>query len=403
MNKLERFFIGNYLRHPKRNLLRFSFIFMVLGIILSVGILSAGLNLFAGYERTLKSVLLDSFAHISIQDPNSYLSQEYANKLLPKLEAMPEVLSASPTETFSAMVNVGDEVRGSMIRGYDFKSPFPYQKYIVKGDDTLRQGSVYIGHYMAEELNITVNDSIKVVYPQLNRISALGIFPGEYYFRVAGIYRSGYYEYDRSAVIMTIEDALSVVMIAGYISNIELKLKPEDLSSAAEIAKELEATYPEIVALPWTHNNDSLFRLIAMEKWLIFIIFSFLVLIAGLNVVSAVITIMYDKKNEIAVLRTLGASLNTVRNMLYYQIALVGIASIVLGQLFGYLLSLLVINQSFYSLKGDVYFIDKLTIYVSPFNQLAIFVVSACLILICVRVPLRRLNQMEIIELIRNP
>ena len=403
MNILERFFLGNYLRHPKRNLLRFSFIFMVLGIVLSVGILSAGLNLFAGYERTLKSVLLDSFAHIIIQDASSYLSQEKADQLMPKLEALPGVQTVSQTETFSAMVSVGSEVRGAMIRGYDFSRPFPYRKYITKGAATLQPGSVFIGHYMAKELKLGVGDSIKVVYPQLNRISAMGIFPGEYYFRIAGIYRSGYYEYDRSAVIMTISDALSVIMVDGYISSIELKLEPEAISSAGEIAKQLEASYPDLVVLPWTNSNASLFRLIAMEKWLIFIIFSFLVLIAGLNVVSAVITIMYDKKNEIAVLKTLGASQISISNLLFYRIALVGIASIVLGQLFGWLLSLLIVNQGWYSLKGEVYFIDQLTIYISPLNLLAVFAVSACLILICVRLPLKRINQLEIIELIRNP
>ncbi|HRY83816.1 MAG TPA: ABC transporter permease, partial [Candidatus Cloacimonadota bacterium] len=383
--------------------MRFSFVFMVLGIVLSVGILSAGLNLFAGYERTLKAVLLDSFAHISISETDSYLSRHKADQLIPKLEAMPEVQSVSPTETFSAMVNKDGEVHGALIRGYDFKRPFPYRKYIRKGEPSLDSGSVYIGHYMASELGLEVGDSLKVVYPQLNRVSALGIFPGEYFFRVAGIYRSGYYEYDRSAVIMTLEDAINVIMVPGYISNIELKLKPESVGAAGKLAKELEATYPELVAQAWTQNNDSLFRLIAMEKWLIFIIFSFLVLIAGLNVVSAVVTIMYDKKNEIAVLKTLGAGLNSIRGLIFYRIALVGIAAIILGQIFGWILSLLIINQSWYSLKGDVYFIDQLTIYVSPFNQVAIFVVSACLILICVRLPLRRINRMEIIELIRNP
>ena len=70
MNSTERFFISRYLHAPKRNLFRFSFIFMILGIVLSVGILSAGLNLFEGYERALKSVLLDSFAHLKVERSN---------------------------------------------------------------------------------------------------------------------------------------------------------------------------------------------------------------------------------------------------------------------------------------------------------------------------------------------
>jgi len=79
------------------------------------------------------------------------------------------------------------------------------------------------------------------------------------------------------------------------------------------------------------------------------------------------------------------------------------LGAIVLGQLFGYLLSWLVVKQDFYHLKGDVYFIDRLELYVSPLNQIIIFVVAAILAVICIRIPLRRIDRMQIIDLLRNP
>jgi len=148
--------------------------------------------------------------------------------------------------------------------------------------------------------------------------------------------------------------------------------------------------------------SAGLLRLVAMEKWLIFIIFCFLVLIAGINVISAVTTIILDKTNEIAVLKTLGSSSRSIKRMLSYQVGLVALAAIVAGQAFGALLSFIVEKQGLYKLKGDVYFIDSLTASISPLNQVIIFAVAASLVTLCIHYPLRQIDRMQIIELLRN-
>ncbi|HOH46241.1 MAG TPA: FtsX-like permease family protein [Candidatus Cloacimonadota bacterium] len=409
MNKLESFFLRTYVKHPKRNLMRFSFVFMVLGIVLSVAILSAGLNLFEGYERTLKTVLLDSFAHINlISSFNEYMEKDRALDISKQMSDKDEIISATPCLSYSAMVRNEDKVRGAMIRAYlqvpGTKTEAPYLKYLSPGYDGLNEGSVYIGHYMAKELGLARGDSITVIYPQLDRISMLGLMSSEHSFAIAGIYRSGYYEYDRSVLITTPTAAQSLLMIGDEYTKVELRLKPAYVDKAKTLADQYSAQLGHsIVAQPWTISSEGLFRLIKMEKWLIFIIFSFLVLIAGINVISAVITIIYDKKNEIAVLKTVGASQSSIKRLLFFRIALVGIFSIILGQITGALLSLFIVNQNIYSLKGEVYFIDRLAIHVSPLNQLVILAVSSALILLCILVPLRRIDRMQIIELLRNP
>jgi ABC-type lipoprotein release transport system permease subunit len=98
VNSTEKFFISRYLTAPKRNLLRFSFVFMVLGIVLSVGILSAGLNLFEGYERALKSVLLDSFAHVRIErSDGKFLEAEQIQRIRTSLGPLDEISSITPS------------------------------------------------------------------------------------------------------------------------------------------------------------------------------------------------------------------------------------------------------------------------------------------------------------------
>lgn len=404
MNSTERFFISRYLSAPKRNLLRFSFVFMILGIVLSVAILSAGLNLFEGYERALKSVLLDSFAHIRIgRVDDKYLTDSQIQRIFEALKGEKEINSITPTISLNLMAIDEANTRGCFFNAYQPESgntPF-YAKYVKKGSHQLKDGQVIIGHYLAEEFGLVPRDTLRVLYPQLNRITPMGIYSGEHLFEVAGIYRSGFYDYDRALIIGTASDARDILFTNNSFSMMEVRIKSQKVDDAPLLAQRFnDLLDKDLVA--YSVVSTSLLRTIAMQKWLIFIVFSALVLIAGINVISAVITMIYDKKNEIAVLKTLGARPATIRRVINYQILIAALGAIILGQAFGALLSWLVTKQGFYHLKGEVYFIDQLVVYISFWNLLAVFAVAAGLITLCVWLPSRRIDKMQIIELLRN-
>ncbi|MDD4309030.1 MAG: ABC transporter permease [Candidatus Cloacimonetes bacterium] len=407
MDKLEQFFFLRYIKAPKRNLLRFSFVFMTLGIVLSVAILSAGLNLFEGYERSLKAVLLGSFPHITIQNTaESYISPIEANMLTTKLTRHGEVSSVLPALSYSAMAVGESKVRGISLTAYysDGSTALPFEKYVSMGNKQLAKGEAIVGKYLAKELGKSIGDTLKVVYPQLDKISALGIFPSQRSYKITGIYSSGLYESDRSSVICTWEDAQALLGISPGFSKLEIRLQPQYVDSAINVSRKImNRLGSEYYVYPWTTFSSGLLGLIRMEKWLIFIIFCFLVLIAGVNVISAVSTIILDKKNEIAVLKTLGASSASIKKLLSYQVGLVAFGAILLGQILGALLSLFVEKQGFYKLKGDVYFIDTLSAAISPLNQVLIFCVAALLVTVCIRYPLRQIDKLQIMELLRNP
>ena len=207
MSKLELFFLSRYLKAPKRNLLRFSFVFMILGIILSVGILSAGLNLFEGYERTLKDVLLGAFPHLTISKDNlGFISHSEAEELLNKMANCKEIQQVTPVLSYPVMAAGKEKVRGATLNAYDFgdNNPFPQAKYIKKGKKTPASEEVIIGKYLAKELGKNIGDTLKVVFTRMDNISALGIFPSEYYLTIVGIYSSGFYETDRSLILANI-------------------------------------------------------------------------------------------------------------------------------------------------------------------------------------------------------
>lgn len=405
MNSAEKFFISRYFRDPKRNLLKFSFVFMVLGIVLSVGILCAGLNLFEGYERALKDVLLDSYPHILVQNSsNNYLDAEQVTHIKKALDERNEIRAVTPTIGFNVMSMEGEQMRGCLFNAYerDGASTPLYSRFVTSGSSNLKPGEVIIGHYLADDYKLALGDTIRVLYPQLDRVTPLGLFSGEHAFRVAGIYKSGFYESDRALIIGTIEDARNILSIDEGYASVEIKLNPDNADRSFELARSYDIDLgPEYSVSPML--GTGLLSMVRMQKWLIFIVFSFLVLIAGINVISAVATLILDKRNEIAVLKTLGALPRTIKSVIFYQILAVCSVAIIIGQLFGLLLSWIVVKQNFYHLKGEIYFIDRLELFVSPYNMLAVFAVAGLLIMLCIRVPLRRIDRMYIIDLLRNP
>jgi lipoprotein-releasing system permease protein len=376
---------------------------MILGIVISVGILSAGLNLFEGYQRTLKSLLLDSIAHVSIFSSNSeYIPISEANRLKTVLQAHKEVTAAVPVITSSVMAQKAGAVRGCFLKAYD-KNESTFSKYVVSGSPKLETDNIIIGYHLAKEFNLVVNDTLSIIFPQMNRITALGLYPSERQYSISGIYKSGYYEYDRSIVICDFETAGNLLLTEDRVSKIEISLLPQFTNQTEKIQSTLESELgDDYIVTAWTENNAGLFRLITLEKWLIFIVFSFLVLIAGLNVVSAVSTSIVDMSSEIAILRTVGAGTVTITRIIYSRIAVIGLFAVLIGQILGAGLSYLAIKQSIYTLKGDVYFIDKLTIFISPTNQIVIFFVAAVIILLCIRIPLRNIRNMQIIDVFRR-
>ena len=405
MKSIERFYLLRYIKSPKRMLMRFSFVFMVLGIVISVGILSAGLNLFEGYERALKTVLLDSFAHIKIESGSGrFLNQEQLDRITSTLQNKPEIVSITPYIGINLMAIDSENTRGCVFNAYHTPEgkELHYGKFVVEGKAQVNDGEVVIGHYLAEEFNLKVGDEISLLYPQLRRVTPLGVSSDTRRFKVVGLYRSGYYEFDRSLIIGTLTDARNILYTDDPFAAVEIKLDNEHVDKAKELANnyryELGA---DLVAYP--PISGDLLRIVAMQKWLIFIVFSFLVLIAGINVISAVSTMILDRKNQIAILRTLGATAATVRKVINYQILLVCFIAIIIGQAFGALLSLFVVKQGFYRLKGEVYFIDKLEHHISAFNLVTVFVVASLLVIICVWIPSRQINRLKIIDLIRNP
>jgi lipoprotein-releasing system permease protein len=302
------------------------------------------------------------------------------------------------------MASNGTKARGTIFNAYDVNigSKVNYAKYVKEGTAQLDKGNIIVGTYLAKELGLSLGDTLKVFYPRLDRITPLGMYPVETPLIITGIYHSGFYEYDRTLIIGTLEDARILSGAKDGFSCLEIRLKNNYADDINLYAEEYDKIMDSnLVALPTT--NTTLLRLVKMQKWLIFIVFFFLVIIAGINIISGISTQIYDKKNEIAVLKALGAPKSTIRHILGYQVTLLCLISIILGLILGFIASWLIVHQNIYQLKGEVYFIDKLALYIAPLNQILIFILASILVFLCVQIPLRKIDKMQVIDLLRNP
>ena len=385
---------------------RMEYSIMILGIVLSVMVVSTAINLFEGYQRSLKKILLNSSAHVFVYSgdkPN--LSIDDVQFIQTKLSGETAIKSIKPVVANTAMLRKGNKIRGCMVRAYPEQSTEDiwYKDYVKTGRAALSSNSVIIGDRLASDLHLSIGDSLTLLYPQTKSASPFGLIPLQRTFILSGIVKTGYYEMDRSLILMRTIDAFGFYNIPPEFTYLEINLNDKWIDKA----EKLSGQYAQIIGdrfqlHTWVEFNGNLFALITIEKWLIFLVFSFLILIAALNSISTVSTSILERKKEIALLKTLGMSIRHIKQVIYLRILFICTSSIIAGLVLGAAVAWLVTKQSFYQLKGDVYFIDKINMHISALNYTAVFALALTIIGLCINFPLRYINKMQIVDILRG-
>ncbi|MDP8322282.1 MAG: ABC transporter permease [Candidatus Stygibacter australis] len=407
------YFLGKYFRSPRKEWRRPGSMFMVLGIIISVATLTIAFTIFDGYERMLKKTILSTNSHVYLfSTSREDLSEADVSRLDDFFAGKPEVKAAGGVVISQAMAvtrkqKVVSKVLSCQLRGLDWDKkelPITYREYVKKGSWKLEaEDDVVVGRQLAEKLGLDVGDIIYLVSPAQNKMSLLGIKSQSHPFKIVGLYHSGIYESDSRIVFMQPEQAWGFSNQPGRYSRYEVKLQPEQIDRADYLAylwqNELELDFQ---ISTWQDFNSSLFNLLKLEKWVLFFILSFLIVVASFNVVSSVSTEIIDRKRDIGILKTIGFSNKSLRKILLSRILGTGVLAIFAGELIGMFLAWLASIQEFFKLKGDVYFLDKINVYFSIPSMLLILLVAFIIIYLAAALPLRRLNRLQITGILRS-
>lgn len=408
MNKIVLFFLKKYISSPKREWLRFDSVFMVLGIIISVITLTVALSIFEGYETVLKETILGVNSHMYFfNSEDDDLTENDVENIINNLNEKEEVQRSSAIIVSQVMAANGKRIKGSIVRGIDWQQhelPIKYRSFVYEGDWKL-DGDMYavMGYKLANELNLEIGATFKLINPMNSEITPMGMKHKEETFKLVGLYKSGMYEYD-SKFIFTDRDVLSKFNSSEkHFTMVEVQLKTEFIEKADYLAYiwEHEFDYKYQIT-SWIDFNGNLFALLKLEKWVIFIILSFLILIASFNVVSSVTTSIIEKRTDLGILKAYGASNKILQKIFIGKTLLLAFLSVTAGQILGILTAKFLSWQKFLVLKGDVYFLDKINVKFSYLSWLLILGVSLLIVFLASLIPLKKISNLNITNIIKK-
>ncbi|VAW76967.1 Lipoprotein releasing system transmembrane protein LolC/LolE, partial [hydrothermal vent metagenome] len=354
----------------RNHFISFISLISMLGIALGVAALITVLSVMNGFEQELRTRILGMASHASISGAREPLADwQSAAELAMK---NPEVVGVAPYVQGEVMLTQGKKVSGALIRGVlpdrePAVSTVGEHMSIGRMDD-LQAGEyrIILGSELAYSLGARVGDSITVVTPQAN-FSPAGILPRLRRFHVVGIFEVGMYEYDRGVALVHMDDAARLFRLGDKVSGVRLKL--EDLFQAPRIARELAKEFGgDLRVEDWTRQHSNFFRAVQTEKRVMFVILTLIVAVAAFNIVSTLVMVVTDKRADIAILRTLGATPGVILRIFMIQGALIGVLGTALGLVGGIALALNVetivpaIEKAFgvQFMPADVYYISDL-------------------------------------------
>jgi lipoprotein-releasing system permease protein len=309
----------------------------MLGIALGVAALIIVLSVMNGFQKEVRDRMLGVVSHIEIYAADGAALPDLAGTLA-AARAHPQVVGAAPFIATQALLARGEDMKGAMVRGIDpTLEPRVTDLAQQSGGNALlrlRPGEfgVVMGGELARALGVRMGDPVTLVAPG-GQVTPAGVLPRLKQMTVVGTFDSGHYEYDASLVLMHVDDAARIFRLEGA-SGVRLKLR--DLHQAREVAADLALRLgQQVLVRDWTRQNRTWFAAVQVEKRMMFIILTLIVAVAAFNLVSTLVMTVTDKRADIAILRTLGASPRSIMGIFVVQGAMVGVIGTVAGLALG--------------------------------------------------------------------
>jgi lipoprotein-releasing system permease protein len=342
----------------------------VLGIGLGVAALIIVLSVMNGFQKEVRARMLAVISHVEIYDRDGAALADW-RATAEKARQVKEVRGAAPFIAAQSLIARGDEMRGAIVRGILPAEEAKVTDVAAQLKDTtlakLQPGAwrIVLGIELARQLRVAEGDSVTLLAPG-GQVTPAGVMPRMKTFTVAGTFEAGHYEYDSGLALIHVDDAARLYRLEGP-SGVQLKLA--DAQAAREVSHELAgALGRNYTVRDWTRTNRHWFDAVQIEKRMMFIILTLIVAVAAFNLVSTLVMTVTDKRADIAILRTLGASPRSVMGIFVVQGALSGIigtvAGVGLGLLVAFNIDVIVpaiehaLGVSF--LPGSIYLISRM-------------------------------------------
>ncbi|GAB4559647.1 MAG: lipoprotein-releasing ABC transporter permease subunit [Rhizobacter sp.] len=383
----------------------------MLGIALGVAALIIVLSVMNGFQKEVRDRMLSVIAHIEVMDVQGGGLADW-QATAARARQNPQVIGAAPFVAMQALIARGDDMRGAVVRGISPNEEASVTDLAAQLKDTtlarLTPGTwgIVLGSELARSLGVRSGDSVTIVAPG-GQFTPAGVVPRLKQLTVVGTFDSGHYEYDSTLALIHLDDAARLFRMEGP-TGVQLRLK--DLHQAPQVAAQLSADLgPQVMVRDWTRTNRNWFSAVQLEKRLMFIILTLIVAVAAFNLVSTLVMTVTDKRADIAILRTLGASPRSVMGIFMVQGAASGVIGTLAGVLFGLLVAFNVgvivpfienlLQTSF--LPGSIYLISTMPSEPQAADIVPITVISLVLSFVATLYPSWRASRVQPAEALR--
>ena len=367
----ERMVASRYLRARRRE----GFIsiiawFSLLGIMLGVATLIIVMSVMNGFRAELLGRILGLNGHVGVYAPVGGMTE--FDRLAEQIRKLPGIVRVTPTAegqvmaTSSAGAATGALVRG--VRPADLLSQQAVLKGIKEGDPRAFQGedAVIVGNRLAEKLGLRVGDKLTLISPKGN-VTAFGTVPRMRAYKIVATFNVGMYEYDSTFVFMPLEAAQVYLMLPDRITDLQIMVEnPDDVRGLVRSINDL--TGGRLRVYDWQQANASFFNAVLVERNVMFLILTLIILVAAFNIISSLIMLVKDKGRDIAILRTMGATRGMIMRIFFIAGASVGVIGTLAGVTLGlaFALNIEKIRQFLQGLTGrelfsaEIYFLSQL-------------------------------------------
>ena len=332
-----------YLRSAhRRGFVSFVALMSVCGLMLGVATLIVVLSVMNGFERELRNRILSVTSHATLMGIDGTLPDWQG--LQRRVQQQRGVQAAVPYIESQVMLADGQRMAGAQIRGVlpreESRATGLAQHVIAGSLSDLKDGAyaIILGSALAHELNARVGDSVVLIAPQ-GTATPTGVVPRMRRFHVAGLFRSGMYEFDRGLALVHMADAARLLRMGEGVTGLRLALDDPLRAPAAVRRIALALGGPGYYVSDWTQDHANFFRSIEMTKSMMFVILLMLVAVAAFNIVATLVMIVKEKQTDIAIMRTLGAGPRNVLLTFAVQGVLIGLAGTLLGAALGTVLA----------------------------------------------------------------
>ena len=384
MASFEWFVSLRYLRAKrKQKFISLITLISILGVAVGVMALIIVLSVFTGFTEGLRDQIIGVNAHALVQRFGSTIND--SEGVTAKIEAVAGVEATTPYIYGQALISSATHSTGVVLRGIDAASAMRVlsigQKMtagqLTDLDKPYEVPAIVLGRDMARQLQVGVGDRIRLISPN-GPLSPMGVLPKIRTCVVAGIFETGMFEYDSTMGYINLDTARSLTDLRRGVHGIEIRVKNIDQAdrTAAAVQQALGQGYS---VRDWMQLNQNLFAALKLEKLGIFIALDLIILVAALNIISALIMVVMEKNRDIAILKSMGATTKAIMRIFFYQGMVIGLSGTTLGVASGLSLCALLKHSNLIELPRNVYPMSTMPIKVVPLD-VTVIAVSALLI-----------------------